>query len=226
MRTYTLFLVLLFAATLCDAQWQLGVTGGLNRKIPVKEQDVRSYSRTINDVDVPPALLAGIQMICEKDRPITFGVGFSLKQNIVHNYYEWVNGVMDVRHNSLYVSVHPIIDIAIGNGRYFHLMANPNFNVLVWGRDNGYIHVDPFVDKVLNNETNTLKRFVLGINTQLQFRYPVTKNIKALVAVGYSINNTTSKYVPEERGNISGQAGLVFSLRKKAGGLPDEQKTD
>lgn len=236
MRSYILFLALLCAAK-TNAQWNIGVSAGANKAFYYESVKLQPTDVGYFNVKASPSYMINALVLTDnKERIFNFGLGVSLVRYSVHNYsnrelywygMDWYNtplpGTMitNMKHESFYTSINPTADFTIGKKGYFHFLVNPAFQFLLSGKENGYVELSSGDTYTYENAKVGLKKFVLGINTQAQFRYPFTKYLDGTLALGYSINNTTDAFLPTQSGSITGLAGLSVSIPRKVSDKKD-----
>lgn len=229
MKTISLFSLFALSIVTANGQWSIGAQAGGNKQF-IKGIERPINSSVKNDFQTSPTFIGSVYAVTEKDRHVNFGVGLSVRTHNMKWFFEetryngQING-FDIDHQSVFVSIHPILDLSIDKKRIFHVLINPNLGFLAAGNENGYRQYISGERTEYVNTADNINKFALGLSAQLQVRYPITKQLKATAAAGYSINNSVSKYMPHESGNVFFQLGVNFCLpQKKSGEKPTEEK--
>lgn len=223
-----LILALSITSTLVHAQISFNINAGVNRPL-IKDGHGGMSNATLKEVTVTPSFLGSANLMLDKPKVVNLGIGLSLKGNSIDSRLSYTNDYVkiprvDISHQSLFVSIHPVIDVNVDKNRYFHFLINPNFYLLVWGKENGYSRGYLNTLYTYDNSAKQIKKFVLGFNAQTQVRYPITKQLKAVATVGYSINNSPSGFIPSESGNVFGQLGVIFHIGYSFPGKEGDKK--
>lgn len=227
MKTITLLSIITLLSVTTKSQWNLGLQTGLNKTF-YKDTKDRLGKSQIGDTKSTPALLTSAYIISKKEWPVNVGAGLGIKRNHIDIYYErkYSSGAKDVRdieHRSTFVTISPIVDVGIGKRKFIHLLVMPSINLLLYGRENGNIQYSTGEYYSYQNTSKYIRRLSLGINAQLQGRYPLTSMLDITGGIGYSVNNGISKVVWSESGNASFQFGVIYKLPSLTGNKKDDK---
>lgn len=217
MKTISLIFVLLLTATLTNAQSIIGIQAGLNR--PIIDKIKNDPAVFTHQMSISNSFLGDAYFVSDREKRVNLGGGISVKQTRIYSYID-INSIpiesstTSIDHKSTFVSVHPILDLGIDKTRYLHILFNPNLNFFVAGGENGYRSEVIGSQELYKGNTDNIRKFVLGFSAQLQFRYPVTKQLMTTASLGYSVNNAISKYIVAENGNVFFHLGVALRLPK------------